>query len=183
MTNEPERRIGTVAVAIEADGWMQAVIDATALAERAADAALHAACPDLAAADISILLADDAVLRSLNREWRGRDQPTNVLSFPATATRPGETPLAEFAGVPLLLGDIALGFETCVAEAERDGRTLSDHLAHLVVHGLLHLLGYDHEDDAAAAIMEGLEIRILAGMGIGNPYAGNRLGLEPSGDV
>jgi probable rRNA maturation factor len=183
MTNEPERRIGTMAVAIEADGWMQALIDPATLAARAAEATLRAACPDLAAADVSVLLADDAVLRALNQEWRDRDQPTNVLSFPATATRPGETPLAEFAGVPLLLGDIALGFETCAAEAERDGRTLSDHVAHLVVHGVLHLLGYDHEDDADAATMEGFEIRILAGMGIGNPYADDRLGLEPPGDV
>jgi probable rRNA maturation factor len=183
MTNQPEPRIGTVAVTIEANGWMQALIDPATLAERAAEATLRAACPDLAAADISVLLADDEVLRSLNREWRGRDLPTNVLSFPAMATRPGETPLAEFAGVPLLLGDIALGFETCTAEAARDGRALSDHLAHLVVHGVLHLLGYDHEDDAAAATMEGLEIRILAGLGIGDPYAGDPLGLEPSGDV
>ena len=121
-------------------------------------------------------MRDDGGVQALNGRWRGKDVPTNVLSFPATATRAGETPQPEFAGVPLELGDITLAFETCAREATAQGKPLGHHVEHLVVHGVLHLLGYDHVDDAEAARMEGLETRILSGLGVPDPYAETRAG-------
>jgi probable rRNA maturation factor len=161
-------------IAIEADAW-HAAIDESVIA-RAAEAALTAACPALGEATISLLLTDDAAVRTLNKQWRGKDTPTNVLSFPATQIRAGETPRPEFAGVPLELGDIALGFETCHREAAAEGKPLDHHIAHLVVHGVLHLLGHDHIEDTDAARMEGLEVVILQGLGVPDPYSVERPG-------
>ena len=104
----------------------------------------------------------DARLRELNREWRGQDKPTNVLSFPAV-------PPDRLATSPLL-GDIAVAYETARREAEAEDKALPDHLVHLVVHGTLHLLGHDHLDPVEAQRMEALEIRVLAGLGIADPY-------------
>lgn len=133
------------------------------LVERAAAAAVAAAgVVVLAGAEISIMLADDARLRELNREWRGQDKPTNVLSFPAV-------PPDRLATSPLL-GDIAVAYETARREAEAEDKALPDHLVHLVVHGTLHLLGHDHLDPVEAQRMEALEIRVLAGLGIADPY-------------
>jgi probable rRNA maturation factor len=97
-------------------------------------------------------------MRELNGRWRGRPEPTNVLSFPAT-------------GRTETLGDIAIAYQTTAREAEAEGKPFADHLAHLAVHGFLHLLGYDHQSDAEAAAMERLEAAILARLGIGDPYA------------
>ena len=171
MTSDPIHSPWTIAVAIEADSWSRSLADAEALVGRAAVAALAASCPALPAARVSVLLTDDPTQQALNKEWRGRDEPTNVLSFPATRTREGETPQPEFAGVPLELGDIALGFEICAAEAGAAGKTLAHHAQHLVVHGVLHLIGYDHQDEAEAERMERLETRILGGLGVPDPYA------------
>jgi probable rRNA maturation factor len=102
-------------------------------------------------------------VQDLNRDWRDRDAPTNVLAFP------GDTEAAN--GQPLLLGDVIVAFGVTRAEATRDGKTLADHLSHLVAHGTLHLLGYDHENDADAQAMEALETGILGGLGIADPYA------------
>jgi probable rRNA maturation factor len=110
---------------------------------------------------LSVLVADDAAIQSLNRQWRGADKPTNVLSFPA-AKAPSI--------VPRHLGDIAISYETAIREAQAEARPFAHHLAHLVVHGFLHLLGYDHESDAAAEAMESLERKILARLGIPDPY-------------
>ena len=113
---------------------------------------------------MSLCLADDAALRALNLRWRGIDKPTNVLSFPAAAAR-------SLAGIATTLGDIALAYETLAREAEDLGVPLADHYRHLLAHGFLHLIGYDHETDAEAERMEALETRILARLGAADPYA------------
>jgi probable rRNA maturation factor len=136
------------------------------VAERAARAALAASGRDPARHEIGLLACDDARMAALNAEFRGKPQPTNVLSWPAFAG-PAPEPGAE----PVFLGDLALGFETCAAEAAAAGIPLADHAAHLVVHGTLHLLGHDHAGDAEAAAMELLETNILASMGVANPYS------------
>jgi probable rRNA maturation factor len=108
--------------------------------------------------------ADDAHIRVLNRQYRGKNKPTNVLSFPAPPAKP--------KSFGPQLGDMVFAAETIVAEAKRDGITLADHLAHLVVHGFLHLLGYDHEIEQEAVAMEALETAILGRLGIADPYGG-----------
>jgi probable rRNA maturation factor len=140
------------------------------LAGRAAAAAEQVA-PELAGERLSasLLLTSDAEVRRLNRDWRGRDKPTNVLSFPML-TRDDLRRLAA-DGRPELLGDIALAHETCAREADERGVALEDHAAHLVVHGLLHLAGYDHDTSVAEAqAMEALETKALAICGIADPY-------------
>jgi probable rRNA maturation factor len=112
--------------------------------------------------DVSLCLADDAALRALNLSWRGIDKPTNVLSFPAAPGRPGEA---------TTLGDIVLAYETLAREAKDLGVSLADHYRHLLVHGFLHLIGYDHETDAEAERMEALEAKILTRLGVADPYA------------
>jgi len=145
--------------------WQSAVPDFEALVEASVAAALDAA-DEVEPVSVTVVLADDAVVQDLNRTWRGEDKPTNVLSF---AARDGDTPMPPEGPEPL--GDVILAFETCAAEASREGKTLADHLCHLVVHGVLHLLGYDHEDPDEAAEMEVLETQILKGLGIADPYA------------
>ena len=142
-----------IEVEIEDDGWVADLPDAAAVAERAATAALGAA-----AGDIVILLTDDAAARDLNARFRDRDRPTNVLSFPA----------AESAAPHL--GDLVLARGVCAAEARAQGKTLADHLTHLTVHGVLHLLGRDHEDEGEAEAMEAEERSILASLGVADPY-------------
>lgn len=149
--------------------WPPAV-DWTDLAFRCADAAAEVA-PELANQRLSadLLLADDAEVQALNRQWRAKDQPTNVLSFPMIDRA---TLLALGAeGPEEMLGDLALALETCAREAADKGVALEDHAAHLIVHGLLHLAGHDHEiSPAAAAAMEALETKALALMGLADPY-------------
>ncbi|MEZ5668424.1 MAG: rRNA maturation RNase YbeY [Alphaproteobacteria bacterium] len=137
-------------------------------ARRAAGAAVAAALGRGRIAELTVVFDDDAAVRSLNARWRGKDRPTNVLSFPAAT--PAEL-AAPAAAMPLLLGDVVLAYETCRAEAEADGKRLADHVAHLVVHGVLHLLGHDHREEAEAERMEALETAILAGLGVADPYA------------
>lgn len=145
-------------------GDWDAQADSEAVVERAI-AAATAAAKAPGCAEVAVMLTDDATIRTLNREWRGFDKPTNVLSFPA-APQPGAA-----MGAPTMLGDIAIAYETTAREAEAEGKSFADHLAHLAVHGLLHLLGYDHETDTEAEIMEGLERDVLASLGIADPYA------------
>ena len=144
-------------VEIEDAAWTAALPDAERLTRAAAEAVL--AAQDAEAESVVVLLTSDVAVRALNAQFRGQDKPTNVLSFPAPET------------VERFLGDIALAFETCAREAAGQGKPLASHLQHLVAHGVLHLLGYDHQDDAEAAEMEGLERRILAGLGVPDPYA------------
>jgi probable rRNA maturation factor len=129
---------------------------------REAIAAAASESSDVNEGDVSLCLADDSALRALNLSWRGIDKPTNVLSFPAAPGRPGEAPT---------LGDIALAYETLAREAKDLGVSLADHYRHLLVHGFLHLIGYDHETDAEAERMEALEAKILARLGVADPYA------------
>jgi probable rRNA maturation factor len=159
-----------IIVSVEAESWHRTLPEAERWVARLARRTLEAACPGIGPAGISLLLTDDAAVHELNRTWRGKDSPTNVLSFPATETVEGDVPVPEFDDVPLELGDIALAYETCEREADAQGKRFADHVAHLVLHGVLHLLGYDHLDDDEAQRMEALEIRILAGLGIADPY-------------
>ncbi len=152
----------------EIDGWPPAdwggLVERAAAATRQLEPAL--AHPRLTA---SVLFTSDEEVHTLNREWRGKDRPTNVLSFPMLA-RDGLLALAP-DGPPEMLGDLALACETCVREAAEKGVSLEHHAAHLLVHGFLHLAGHDHVDsDAQAEGMEALEIAALAKMGIADPY-------------
>ncbi|HXQ50288.1 MAG TPA: rRNA maturation RNase YbeY [Stellaceae bacterium] len=150
-------------VAMPCHLWRKALGDAARRAELAARAALAgAALRRRGAAELSLLLADDTLVRTLNRRWRGRNRATNVLSFPS-----GD---AGARGRPRLLGDVVLAYETVAREAAEQGKTLADHMAHLVTHGVLHLVGFDHEEDAQALRMERLERRILARLGVADPY-------------
>jgi probable rRNA maturation factor len=153
-----------VEAVVEDPRWEAAGI--AAAIERAGRAALAAAGRDPARHEIALLLCDDARIAALNAEFRGKPGPTNVLSWPAFD---GAVP--EPGGERLFLGDLALGYETCAREAVEAGIGLADHAAHLVVHGVLHLLGHDHEDDAEAAAMQALETNVLASLGIANPYS------------
>jgi len=149
-----------VDVAVESPLW-QDFVEAEDLAKTVIRATLAHEGMNLApGSELSLLFCDDATIRDLNRQWRGQDKPTNVLSFPA-ADEPGAVPL---------LGDIAIAFETTAREAAEEDKPLAAHFCHLVVHGLLHLLGYDHETEAEAEVMEGCERAILAELGIDDPY-------------
>ena len=153
----------SIEVSVSCDSWLDAP-QLQALAESAARAAL-AAVERLPGAPLvlGVVLADDAEQRRLNRIWRGKDAPTNVLAFALGADAPPP-------GAPLLLGDVVLAYETVAREAGEQGKPLADHLQHLVVHGVLHLLGFDHETDAEAAVMEARETDILQGLGVPDPY-------------
>jgi probable rRNA maturation factor len=156
----------TLAVEVTAPcpGWLRECAEAGSFADQAARLALrHAAAPPEAVVDVT--LADDAAQQALNRTWRGKDSSTNVLAFPAADPSVPVPP-----GAPLLLGDVVLAFETVRREAVEQQKPLADHLRHLVVHGVLHLLGYDHEEAADAAAMEAREKAILAELGVPNPY-------------
>lgn len=126
--------------------------------------------------EISLLGCNDARIATLNADFRGKPQPTNVLSWPAedrAADTPGGRPASPDPGAadpPEELGDVAIAYETCRREAEEAGKPLNDHVSHLLVHGTLHLLGYDHISDEDAALMERIEVGILALMGLPDPY-------------
>ena len=152
--------------------WLAALPDCRTLCRDGVLAALAAAGFDrfVGVVEVGVRLSGDAELRALNRRYRGIDAPTNVLSFPVAACAPGRLPSPPAAGAPLALGDVVLAFETVRDEAAARGLPLADHVCHLVVHGALHLAGYDHEAAAQAAAMEDLEIAVLAGLGVDDPY-------------
>ena len=133
--------------------------EASATVERAINTAAEAI--DAAAGEVVVMLTDDEAIRALNRDWRKIDKPTNVLSFPAVRT-PGIE--------PLMLGDIVIAYETLQRECAEEDRVFLHHLAHLAVHGFLHLMGYDHQDDSDAEAMEQLESNILARLDMPDPY-------------
>ena len=149
-----------IGVTASSDAWLAAVPDATALAEAAAVAALAGSARGTPVM-LGLVLTDDAEQRRLNRDYRGKDMATNVLAFPLGDAAPGG---------PLVLGDVVLAFETVAREAAEQHKPVADHLCHLVVHGVLHLLGFDHETDTDAAIMEARETEILRRLGVPDPY-------------
>lgn len=153
-----------IEIVIESPLWKQ---------HRGAKALLRRAIAEAAAmvpptaGELAIVLTDDAAIRTLNRDWRGKDSTTNVLSFPARGPRAAP-------GTPCLLGDIVIAHETTEREARAEHKPFAHHLAHLAVHGFLHLAGYDHEADDEADAMERLEALILAQLAIPDPYAARR---------
>lgn len=179
MTPPAEDPAPLVEVVAEDPGWDADALEG--LANRAARATLmHLGLP-AEGFEIALLAASDARIAALNADFRGKPAPTNVLSWPAQDLGPPEAPARPEPGDPddpEALGDIALARETCQAEAAAAGRPLEAHLTHLIVHAILHLLGYDHGCDRQATVMEGLEVAILAQMGLPDPYedtAGERL--------
>ena len=152
---------------IEDEGWAGALDDIDALTQACARAAMTLE-PALNA-EIALLLCDDKAIQALNKRFRHKDTPTNVLAFP-TGDQSGGS-----------LGDIALARETCVREALTQNIALRDHAAHLIIHGMLHLIGYDHGDDDEARVMEGRESMILKTMGIADPYNGAQTGDRAQG--
>jgi probable rRNA maturation factor len=145
-------------IEVEDEAWTAAVPQAGRVVDQAAGAALKAGGAGLEATEVTVLLADDAAIADLNDRFRDRQGPTNVLSFPAPESAQPH------------LGDIALAYGVCAAEAQAQGKPLADHLSHLVAHGVLHLLGWDHQTDDEAEAMERLEREILAGLDIPDPY-------------
>lgn len=155
----------TVDIEIEDEAWTKAEPEAEALVWRAAQAVLDAH-QDIEGQGIVILLADDDSVQALNRDFRQKDYATNVLSFPS--------PQGPEANPEGQIGDIALAFGVCQREAIEQGKSLAHHLQHLVAHGVLHLLGYNHEGDEEAESMEALEREILATLDVPDPYAADR---------
>jgi probable rRNA maturation factor len=167
-----------ISISLEAGDWEANVADVEQRIEAAARAAFEF-CERPAIlgnhpAEMSLVLADDALVQTLNRDYRDKDKPTNVLSF-ALLDDLDDTDdvLAHDERMPILIGDVILAFETVQREAREQGKSVEDHLTHLVIHGVLHLLGYDHQSDPDADRMERLEISILARMGIADPYSAN----------
>ncbi len=156
-------------ITVSCDDWIRALAlsrtDTEALCRQAVRAAFDESPGDAGPAEVSLVLGDDALLQRLNREYRGIDAPTNVLSFS------GESALPPADGRPRVLGDVVVAYQTAHAEAVEAGRPLGDHLCHLMVHGMLHLLGHDHQSEAEAEAMERLEARVLAGLGVADPHA------------
>ena len=167
MRKPPERPAAPLQIDIRIQSQLW---DGQPLAEKIVRNSVLAAATALSTAggEVSIVLTDDSAIRTLNRDWRGIDKPTNVLSFPASGPDTGE-------GLRLL-GDIVIAFETLERECTDENRDFLHHLAHLAVHGFLHLNGYDHETDAQAEAMEGLESKIMTRLNLPDPYRAHDLG-------
>lgn len=149
----------SIEVQVADAAWQSESDDPESMTRRVVGALIQELGPDPLAAPLTVRFANDAEVQALNAQYRHQDKPTNVLSFPATPN----------AGEPYL-GDIILGVETVATEARVQGKTMTAHTSHLIAHGILHLLGHDHQDDSAAATMEALERDVLARLGIDDPY-------------
>ncbi len=177
MSDEPDPSSIEVQVAVEDPAWHGAIPKLVSLVEQVSSTALgHPAVRGIhdpshgRSGEISILLADDKAVRQFNKAYRARDRATNVLSFSYREAQPCAKNGLETQEHETCLGDVALARETIVREAAAQGKALSDHLAHLLVHGVLHICGFDHESEVEAREMERLEQEILAGLGIDDPY-------------
>jgi probable rRNA maturation factor len=169
-----------LATSITSSSWRETVPDIEELAHEAVQAALRIICVEFSlipisdapkpAVEISLVLTDDADIQAMNKDYRGKDKPTNVLSFSDTPLVQAELANAVLMEEPLLLGDIVLARETLVREAAEQNKNFRDHLTHLLVHGVLHLAGYDHLEENEANRMENLEIMILQSLHVSNPY-------------
>ena len=169
MTSAPSRRAPAPSITIQVQSPLW---EAEPAAEQTVRDAIAAAAATLSTADneVSILLTDDKAIRLLNREWRGIDKPTNVLSFPAATTKAS-------VRIPLF-GDIVIAYETLKRECDDEDRIFLHHLAHLTVHGFLHLIGYDHQVEAQAEEMEGLESKIMMRMQMPDPHLARDLNRD-----
>ena len=157
-----------IAIRLRDSAWSTALPDVAAVARRAAAATLDAASELPGGVELGVILADDSFVRRLNRDWRGQDRATDVLSFPLHEA----LPLAALpADVPLMLGDVVLARETVERDSAAAGVGLAERLSHLVVHGVLHLLGHDHDEPGRERLMRALESRTLLGLGLCDPYA------------
>jgi probable rRNA maturation factor len=161
----PQITLPLTEILVAADCWHNEP-DAEAVIRHAIAAAAASVDADIGGAELAIMLTNDTGIRTLNRDWRGIDKPTNVLSFPARPPTASKT-----GNAPRMLGDIAIAYETLHREADRQGKPFNHHLSHLAIHGFLHLIGYDHEDNGDAEVMEAREAEILARLGIPDPYA------------
>ena len=162
MRRDADAAAPSIDILIESALWKEEPEHQAILRQAIAAAAREASSKP---AELAIVLTDDSAIRALNRKWRGRDEPTNVLSFPAGAA-------GTATGQAAHLGDIVIAYETSAREASCEGRLFAHHLAHLAVHGYLHLLGFDHETDPEAVVMERLEAEILSQLGVANPHCG-----------
>ena len=163
----------TIDILIEDDRWN--VVDLDAISEPALSVLFQHLGIDADGYEIAILACDDTKIATLNAEFRGKETPTNVLSWPSEELSPekeGDRPFAPQVAGPMghHLGDIAISIDTCTKEAAEMGRPVANHVTHLIVHGCLHLLGYDHETDVDATLMESIEVATLAKLGIESPY-------------
>jgi len=166
----PEAGPIAIEMAIEAGDWgdeAELLADVDRIIAGALDVG-HFDVPKYA--ELSLVLTDDAHIRELNRTWRGHDKATNVLSFPAGEDNEPDVS-DDYSDQPMLLGDIVIARETLVREAAEEAKSVADHFCHLLVHGFVHLMGYDHEVEAEAEEMEALETEILASLGVADPYA------------
>lgn len=155
--------------------WLQALPNVSLLLKKALTLALTGLPAGNHAIEVGVRLVDDGTIQGLNRDWRGRDKPTNVLSFPLGD--PGPVTDEDF---PWLIGDIVMSYDTVVAESIRDLKPLEHHVVHLAIHAALHLIGHDHEDEAEAEAMEAAEVSLLDNLGIPDPYTPQAL---TSGDI
>jgi probable rRNA maturation factor len=160
-----------IEIQIHDSAWSTALPEAGSVARRAVSAALDEVPPPgiPAEVELAVILADDGFVQRLNKDYRGEDRPTDVLSFAAQETTGRSVPHAE--GMPLQLGDVIIAFETVERDCDAANITLVDHLSHLVIHGVLHLLGHDHDEPKAEGAMRALERSALKRLGIGDPYA------------
>ncbi len=163
----------TVDCIIEDPRWADAGIET--LSTQATEATLNHLGLEPTVFEISLLACDDTRIAALNADFRGKPKPTNVLSWPSeerAAITPGEMPILPSPGPDAELGDIAISYDTCASEASAQSKPMPHHIIHLLVHGSLHLLGFDHENEPDAVLMEGLETEILGNLGIPDPYSG-----------